>query len=71
MRCWAIKPVETLECTAFGREEEPLFLMFKSVTQTPRVMEIVIRRRFWRAPHAERKINMRKHVSNGVKTPPQ
>jgi hypothetical protein len=71
MRCWAMKPIETLERTAFGREGEPLFLMFKSVIQTLRVMEIMIQRRFWRALHAERKINMRKRVSNGIETSPR
>jgi hypothetical protein len=57
-----MKPMETLERTSFGREEGPLFLTFKSVTQMPRVMEIAIRRRFWRAPHAKRRISMRRRV---------
>jgi hypothetical protein len=70
MRHWATKPVETLERMAFGREGGPLFEMFKSVTQTPRVMEIAIQRRFWRAPHAKRRISIRRRVSNGVKTSP-
>jgi hypothetical protein len=59
-----------LECTAVGREGGPLFLTFKSVTQTTRVMEIAIRRRFWRAPHAERRISMRRRVLSSVKTSP-
>ncbi len=44
------------------------FLTFKSETQTPRVMKIAIQRRFWRAPHAERRISTRRHVLSGVKT---
>jgi hypothetical protein len=64
-------PVGTLERTAFGGEGGPLFLLFKSVTQMPRVMEIRIQSRFWRAPHAERRISMRRHVSNSVKTSPR
>ncbi len=70
MRCWAMKPVETLERMAFEREGGPLFLTFKSVTQTPRVMKIAIQKRFWRALHAERRISMRRRVSNGVETSP-
>jgi hypothetical protein len=65
-----MKPVERLERMAFGREGGPLFLTFKSVTQTPRVMEIAIQGRFWRALHAERRISMQRPVSNGVKTSP-
>ncbi len=34
MRCWATKPVEMLERTAFGREGGPLFLTFRSVIRT-------------------------------------
>jgi hypothetical protein len=65
-----MKPVDALERTAFGREGGPLFLTFKSVTQMPRVMEIAIQSRFWRAPHAERMISMRRPVSNGIETSP-
>jgi hypothetical protein len=70
MRCWAMKPMETLERKALGREGGPIFLTFKSVTQTPRVMEIAIHKRFWRAPHAERRISMRWRVLNGIETSP-
>ncbi len=70
MRCWAMKPVETLERTAFGREGGPLFLTFKSVTQMPRVMKIAMGRRFWRVPHIERRISIRRRVLNGVETSP-
>ena len=66
-----MKPVETVERKAFGREGGPLFLTFKSVTQTPIAMEIAIQRRFWRAPHAKRRISMRRRDLSGVETSPQ
>ncbi len=46
-------------------------MTFKSVTQTPIAMEIAIQRRFWRAPHAKRRISMRRRDLSGVETSPQ
>jgi hypothetical protein len=55
----------------FWKKGRSTILMFKSVTQTPRIMETVIPRRFWRVLHSERRISTRRHVLSGVKTSPQ
>ncbi len=56
-KCWAMKPVEMLQRTAFGSEGGPQSLTFRSVTLTPKVTGIASQRKFWRAQHVGRRIS--------------